>query len=75
MERVTDKRTGKTVILPTPEEDAAITAAAAEDPDNPELTEEDFAKMRPAWDDPELVEFLQKAGALGPRPVTEGDGK
>jgi uncharacterized protein (DUF4415 family) len=31
----------------TPEEDAAITAAAEADPDNPPLTDEDFARMRP----------------------------
>ncbi len=32
----------------TPEEEAAINRGIAEDPDNPELTEEDFARMRPA---------------------------
>ena len=34
-------------ILPTPEEDAAITAGALNDPDNPPLTDEFFAHMRP----------------------------
>ncbi|OYZ88780.1 MAG: hypothetical protein B7X99_20770 [Rhizobiales bacterium 17-65-6] len=32
----------------SPEEDAAITAAAAADPDNPPLTDADFARMAPA---------------------------
>lgn len=31
----------------TPEEDAALTAAAEADPDNPPLTPEDFARMQP----------------------------
>lgn len=31
----------------TDEEDAAITAAALRDPDNPPLTDADFARMRP----------------------------
>ncbi|WP_206027018.1 BrnA antitoxin family protein [Jiella endophytica] len=30
------------------DEDAAITAAALSDPDNPPLTDEDWARMRPA---------------------------
>ena len=37
-------------ISPTPEEDAAINAGIALDPDNPELTDEDFARMRPAME-------------------------
>ena len=37
-------------ISPTPEENAAINAGIALDPDNPELTEEDFARMRPAME-------------------------
>ncbi|AYR26584.1 BrnA antitoxin family protein [Herbaspirillum rubrisubalbicans] len=35
-------------LPPGDEEDAAITAAALSDPDNPPLTAEDFAAMRPA---------------------------
>ena len=43
-------------IRPTPEEDAAINAGIAADPDNPEATAEDFARMRPMTEaDPELV--------------------
>ena len=37
-------------ISPTPEENAAINAGIALDPDNPELTDEDFARMRPAME-------------------------
>jgi len=35
-------------IFPTDEEDAAITAAALSDPDNPPLDEDWFARARPA---------------------------
>ena len=38
----------------TPEEDAAITAAANADPDNPILTDEDFARMVPSRGRPRL---------------------
>jgi len=41
-------KNGKRLRMPTDEEDAAITAAALSDPDNPPLTEDDFARMRPA---------------------------
>jgi uncharacterized protein (DUF4415 family) len=43
-------------------EEAAIQAQIAEDPDNPELTEEDFARMRPAGDvlPPDLYANLTK---------------
>jgi uncharacterized protein (DUF4415 family) len=44
----------------TPEEDARLVAAALSDPDNPPLTDEDFAEMRP------LAEVVgeEMAGAL-----------
>lgn len=43
-------------ISPTPEEDAQIMAGIALDPDNPEATAEDFARMRPAIEVvPEIV--------------------
>lgn len=35
-------------ILPTDEEDAAISAAISTDPDSPELTDANFANARPA---------------------------
>ena len=39
------------------EEEAAIQRGIAEDPDNPELTDEDFARMRPAREtNPDIVE-------------------
>jgi uncharacterized protein (DUF4415 family) len=41
-------KSGRLVELPTDEEDAAINAGIAADPDSPEWTEEDFARARPA---------------------------
>lgn len=35
------------LIHPTPEEDAAIKAAIAEDPDTYELNDQEFARLRP----------------------------
>lgn len=70
-----DKRSGKHIYIPTPEEDAEITAAALSDPDNPPLTDEDFARMRPVWEFPELVAQLQKHGYLGRPPMPAEDRK
>ncbi len=45
--------------LPTPEEDEAINRGIAPDPDNPEWTDEDFARARPLREvDPELYATL-----------------
>lgn len=40
-------RSGRTLILPTPEEDAIITAAAMSDPDCMPYTDEEWEKVRP----------------------------
>lgn len=40
----------KKPLTPTPEEDAAINAGIEQDPDNPEWTEADFKRARPAKD-------------------------
>jgi len=48
MSKILKTRSGREVILPTPEEDAAINAGIAADPDNPEWSAEDFARARPA---------------------------
>jgi uncharacterized protein (DUF4415 family) len=40
---------------PTPEEDAAITAAALSDADNPPLTDQELARLRPMRGRPRLV--------------------
>jgi hypothetical protein len=66
---VIDRRTGRRVYWPTPQEDAAITVAALSDPDNPPLTDEELAQMRPVWDFPDLVEALRKEGKLGRPPL------
>jgi uncharacterized protein (DUF4415 family) len=63
------------ILLPTPEEDAEITAAALSDPDNPPLTDEELGRMRPIWDFPEEVAWLQKHGKLGRPPLPEADRK
>ncbi|MBP0618069.1 BrnA antitoxin family protein [Jiella mangrovi] len=54
------------LIRPTPEEDAAITTAALSDPDNPPLTDEDWARMRPAR---EVMppSFFEPVGSSPPR--------
>jgi uncharacterized protein (DUF4415 family) len=50
----------------TVEEDAEVTRAALADPDNPPLTREDFARMRPAIEAaPELVRRMR--GQRGPQ--------
>jgi uncharacterized protein (DUF4415 family) len=47
----------------SPEEDAAITAAAATDPDNPILDDETLSRMRPVREvAPELIEMARKRG-------------
>jgi uncharacterized protein (DUF4415 family) len=48
-------------IMPTPDEDAAITAAALNDPDSPPLSDAFFKRARPA---PEVLpEIVRKATA------------
>ena len=47
MTRSTMAKTKRKIILPTPEEDAAIRAAIAEDPDTFELDDEWFREARP----------------------------
>jgi uncharacterized protein (DUF4415 family) len=40
-------RSGRTLIIPTPEEDAIITAAAMSDPDCIPYTDEEWEKVKP----------------------------
>ena len=50
------------LIRPTAEENARINAGIASDPDTWELTEEDFARMRPTSEThPELVESYRRS--------------
>jgi uncharacterized protein (DUF4415 family) len=41
------------------------------DDENPEWTAETFARAKPVWEFPELVEILQKHGKLGRPPLPE----
>jgi uncharacterized protein (DUF4415 family) len=52
------------LIPPAKKEDEKINRGIASDPDNPEWTDEDFARARPAKDvlPPELYEALVKRG-------------
>jgi uncharacterized protein (DUF4415 family) len=50
------------LIRPTPEEDERINAGIAADPDTWELTDEDFASMRPMSEtNPELLEAIRRS--------------
>ena len=63
-------------LLPiSDEEDDAINRGIAADPDTYEWTDEHFARARPVWDFPELVEILQKHGKLGRPPLPESERK
>ena len=69
---------GKSTVPPgLAEEPAPFRRLAPDEPDEdtPEWTAEDFANARPVWDYPELVEFLQKHGQLGRRPMPEEQRK
>lgn len=60
------KRAQAALAEMTPEEDATITADALSDPDNPPLTDADFARMRPAA---EVLpkSLLRRRGERGPQ--------
>ena len=47
MHRTIKTRSGREIILPTPEENAAINAGIAADPDTHELTDAEFAQLKP----------------------------
>ncbi len=56
-----------THISPTSNEDDAINAGIAADPDAPELDEEWFARAKPAAEvEPELVQHSRKKRAMVP---------
>ncbi|MFQ5533962.1 MAG: BrnA antitoxin family protein [Sphingomonadales bacterium] len=56
-------RHGLKVRLNTPDEDASITAAARQDPDNPPLSDEELTRMRPVKEAmPEMLRPHRKRG-------------
>ena len=60
MQQTIKTRSGRVLVLPAEEEDAAINAAALGDPDNPPLTAEQLAQFkrkpgRPSGSSKELV--------------------
>jgi uncharacterized protein (DUF4415 family) len=57
----------------TDAEELAIQAAIASDPDNPELTDEELASMRPAREvlPPEFFEMVERERKARGRPVLE----
>lgn len=46
MQQTIKTRSGRVLLVPTPEEDAAINAGIAADPDTHEVTDAEFAHMR-----------------------------
>ncbi len=48
-------RSGREIIMPSPEEDALITAAALADPDAQPMTDEQLAQLRPMRGRPRAV--------------------
>ena len=48
MQTTVKTRSGRKLILPTEEEDVAITAAALSDPDAPPLTDEEWEAAKPS---------------------------
>lgn len=60
------------IAIPTDEEDAAITAAALADQDNPPLTDEQLARMRPASEAaPEIVAEYRRSRGRPPKEETK----
>lgn len=47
MQKTLKTKGGRVIVLPTPEEDAAITAAAMSDPDAIPLTDEEWEAVKP----------------------------
>ena len=63
------------MILPSPEEDAAINAAIASDPDAVELTDEEFEGLRPVSEtSPDIIEWSRAVQARRARESRAAQG-
>ncbi|CAN5281832.1 hypothetical protein BH10PSE9_BH10PSE9_26190 [soil metagenome] len=68
MWRMASKQAEEALAAMTPEEDAAITADALSDPDNPPLSDALLARMRPVAEvAPELIVMSRRRGERGPQ--------
>ncbi|MDR0843097.1 MAG: hypothetical protein LBP68_06735 [Acidobacteriota bacterium] len=54
MQKTLKTRFGRALVLPTPEEDAAINAGIASDPETYELTDREFARLQPVCGEPQV---------------------
>lgn len=68
MQKTIKTRSGRVLVLPTPEEESAINAGIVADPDTRELDDEWFAKAKPASEffDPETFAALCAMRRRGP---------
>ncbi len=70
-----EQRLTRKIHIPSDEEDAAITRAVEEDPDNPPLDDNFFENARPVTDYPEIADILRRHGKLGRPPLPESARK
>ena len=64
-------RLARDIHWPSDEEEARINRGIARDPDSPELTAEDFARMRPAAKVVPKIVTAHRKGRLGRPPIGE----
>lgn len=73
MRKTVKDRSRRTPVLPTPEEDKAINAGIASDPDSPEIGDDFFKKAKPAKEffPPEMYGALKALKRPRGRPAVE----